>query len=170
MKQLDLVRFICIGGILTTIAAIFQSAPIFLPAIGMILSPFSTLPIALAAYFNISLGITVLFSSFLILTFFSLQEAFILLFTTGLLGIMVGFLYKKRLVVSILYTSIALFIGMILLTNIVGISAFGDFTRSLSLPLTLLIFILFSLIYTTVWVVFFKKFIHYMIIKTNSLL
>lgn len=170
MKQQNLVRFISIGGILTTIAVIFQSAPIFLPAIGLMLSPLSTLPIALAAYFNISLGITVLFSSVLILVFISIQEALIFLFTTGLLGIVVGFLYKKRLIVSVLYTTIALFIGMILLTYFVGISAFGNFTRSLSIPVTLLIFILFSLIYATIWNICFKKFIHYLIIKINALL
>ena len=108
MKKINIVRFISIGGILTTIAVIFQSAPIFLPALGMALSPFSTLPIALAAYFNISLGITVLFSSVFILIFVSIEEALILLFTTGLLGIVLGFVYKKNFIVSIISTTITL--------------------------------------------------------------
>ncbi|AFS77558.1 hypothetical protein Curi_c04830 [Gottschalkia acidurici 9a] len=58
---MNISRFICIGGILTTIAVLFQSAPVFLPAIGLALSPLSTLPIAIAAVSNISLGFTVFF-------------------------------------------------------------------------------------------------------------
>lgn len=84
---MNAVRFISIGGILTTIAVIFQSAPVFLPVIGLAFSPLSTLPIALAAFYNISLGIAMFFSSALILTLVSVQETVILLFTTGLLGI-----------------------------------------------------------------------------------
>lgn len=61
MKKMTISRFICIGGILTTVAVLFQSAPVFLPAIGLDLSPLSTLPIAIAAVFNISLGFTVFF-------------------------------------------------------------------------------------------------------------
>lgn len=163
LKKMNIVRFISIGGILTTIAVLFQSAPVFLPAIGMALSPLSTLPIALAAYLNISLGITVLFSSVLILVFVSVQEALILLCTTGLLGIVLGILYKKKLLVSILFTVLALSIGMIILTYIIGISAFGDFTSSLSIPITILFFILFSLIYAIIWNILLKRFVLYLI-------
>jgi hypothetical protein len=130
---------------------------------GLALSPFSTLPIALAAYFNSSLGIAVLFSSFFILMFISVQEALILLFTTGLLGIVIGLLYKKSLYVSILYSVITLSISMMVLTYVVNISAFGDFTSSLSIPITLALFILFSIVYTSIWNICFKKFIHYLI-------
>lgn len=163
MKKMNLGWFISIGGILTTIAVVFQSAPVFLPIIGMALSPFSTLPIALAAYMNISLGIAVLFSSVLILTFLSLQEAIILIFTTGLLGIVTGLLYQKSLFISIFYSSITLSIGITLLTYVVGISAFGDFISSFSVQLVLIIFIIFSVIYTSIWNIFFKHFIRYLI-------
>lgn len=43
-------------------------APVFLPAIGLALSPLSTLPIAIAAVSNISLGFTVFFSRFHLFT------------------------------------------------------------------------------------------------------
>lgn len=156
-------RFISIGGIMTTIAVLFQSAPIFLPTVGMALSPFSTLPIAIASYFSISLGILVFISSAMILIFISIEEALILLFTTGLLGLVIGLFYKRKLFPAIIITAIILTIGMIALTFIVGISAFGDFTSSLSLTITLLIFILFSLIYATIWNLSFKRFIKYLI-------
>ncbi|WP_242865935.1 hypothetical protein [Desnuesiella massiliensis] len=162
-------RFICIGGILTTIAVLFQSAPVFLPAIGLALSPLSTLPIAIAAVSNISLGFAVFFSSALILVIVSAQETIILLFTTGLLGIVMGtLLYRKGLIISILFSSIALSLGMISLTYIVGISAFVDLASQLSTPLTFLIFFSFSLVYTSIWSICFRKFMNY-IIKINVL-
>lgn len=168
------IRFISIGGILTAITVIFQSAPIFLPAIGLLFSPLSTLPIAIASFYNISLGVTVFFSSAFILVLVNVQEAIILLFTTGLLGIALGtFLYRKGLFVSILLSSTTLSIGMISLTYIVGISAFGNLTDLESIPLTILIYTAFSLIYVSIWNVCFRKFINYLIrinvVTLNSL-
>ncbi len=157
-------RFICIGGILTTITVLFQSAPVFLPTIGMTLSPLSTLPVAIAAASNIALGFTVFFSSALILVLVSVQETIILLFTTGLLGIVIGtFLYRKGIIISILFSSIALSLGMLLLTYIVGISGFVDLTSSLSTPLIFLIFFTFSLVYASIWNIYFRKFMNYLI-------
>lgn len=164
LKKMNISRFICIGGILTTIAVLFQSAPVFLPAIGLGLSPFSTLPIAIAAVSNISLGLAVFSSSALILAMVSVQEAIILLFTTGLLGIVIGtLLYRKGIIVSILFSSIALSLGMIFLTYIMGISAFVDLASSLSTPLTLLVFFSFSLVYASIWNIYFRKFMNYLI-------
>lgn len=157
-------KSICIGGILTSIAVLFQSAPVFLPAIGLALSPLSTLPIAIAAVCNISLGFTVFFSSALILVIVSAQETIILLFTTGLLGIVIGtLLYRKGIIISILFSSIALSIGMIFLTYIVGIPAFIDLTSPLSAPLTFLIFFSFSIVYSSIWNICFRKFMNYLI-------
>ncbi len=158
------IRFISLGGILTTIAVLFQSAPIFLPAVGLLFSPFSTLPVAIAALSNISLGFAVFFSSAFLLIFVHVQEAVIFLFTTGLLGIALGtFLYRKSLVVSILCSSVALSLGMMSLTYIAGISAFGDFASSESIPFTLFIYILFSLLYASIWNICLRKFISYLI-------
>lgn len=159
MKKIDVIRFVCIGGMLTALAILFQAAPVFLPAIGLVLSPLSTLPIAIAATLNILLGFSVLFSSAIILTIISVQEALILLFTTGLLGIVIGaFLNKKGLIISTLYSSLILSLGMTVLTYIVGIPAFVDLSRSLSTPLLLFIFFLFSLIYASIWNIGLKKF------------
>ena len=157
-------RFICIGGILTAITVLLQSAPVFLPAIGLVLSPLSTLPIAIAAIINISLGFTVFLSSALILTIISVQETIILLFTTGLLGILMGtLLYRKGVIISLFFSSIALSLGMMFLTYLLGIPAFVDFTSSLSYPLIYLIFFSFSLIYSSIWNFCFRNFINYLI-------
>lgn len=164
MKKINTAKFISIGGILTTLAVIFQSAPVFLPIIGFALSPLSTLPIAVAAVYNISLGIAVYFSSALLLTLVSVQEATVLLFTTGLLGVVMGtLLYRKGRLIAILFSSIILTLGMTLLTYIVGVPAFGDLTGSASTPLTMLIFSIFSLIYVSIWNICLRKFINFLL-------
>lgn len=161
---MNLGRFICVGGVLTTMAVLFQSAPVFLPMIGLSLSPLSTLPIAIASVFSISLGLAVFFSSAVILAVISAQETLILVFTTGLLGIVIGtLLYRKGIIISILFSSIALSLGIISLTYIAGISSFVDLTSSLSTPLALLVFISFSLIYAIIWNVCLRRFINYLI-------
>lgn len=170
MKKMNKARFISIGGILTALTVLFQSAPVFLPAIGLFLSPLSTLPIAIAGYYSITLGISVFFSSMLILSFISVQEAVILLFTTGLLGIVIGtFLYRKGILVSILFSFIILSLGIMTLTFIVGIQAFGDLTSSVSIPTTILIFTSFSLVYVSIWNISVRKFINYLNKITNGL-
>ncbi len=163
MNKMNISSFICVGGILTTLAVIFQSAPIFLPAIGLFLSPLSTIPIAISAFYNIPLGLAVFVSSVLILTMISIQESVILLFTTGLLGIVIGtLLFRKGIIVSILSSSIALSLGITFLTYIVGIASFVDFASSFSTTLTFLIFFLFSLIYSSICNIFLRKFINYL--------
>lgn len=156
-------KFISIGGILTTVTVLFQSAPLFLPVIGMALSPFSTLTIAIAAVINVSLGLAVFFSSVLIQAMFSFQETLILCFTTGLLGVVMGtLLYRKGLWISILLSSIALTFGMAFLTYIVRFLAFVEIANSFSVSLTLIIFLIFSIIYTSIWNVCFRKFMNYL--------
>lgn len=161
MKRMNIGRFICIGGILTAIAVLFQSAPVFIPAIGLALSPLSTLPIAIAAVSNISLGLTVFISSALILVMVDVQETIILLFTTGLLGMVIGILlYRNGIIISILFSSIALSLGMMFLTYIVSIPAFVDLTITSTL-LTFLIFYSFSLVYSSIWNIFIRKIMQY---------
>ncbi|MFZ5351827.1 MAG: hypothetical protein ACOZCL_03765 [Bacillota bacterium] len=161
MIEKNICKFICAGGILTTAAVLFQSAPVFLPIIGLALSPLSTLPVAIASVLNISLGFTVFISSALILALVCTQEAIILLCATGLLGIVIGsLLNRKGVVVSILISSTALSFGLIFLTYIVGISVFVNLTNSLSTPLILLIFFSFSLVYAGIWSICLIKFIN----------
>ncbi|HYE09356.1 MAG TPA: hypothetical protein VEF53_04185 [Patescibacteria group bacterium] len=161
---MNISRFICIGGILTTVAVLFQSAPVFLPVFGLTLSSLSTLPIAIAAASNISLGFTVFFSSAIILAIVCVQETIILLFTTGLLGIVIGtLLYRKGIIFSIIISSITLSLGMVFLTYIVGISAFVDLTSLFSTPLILLIFFTFSLVYASIWNICFRKLMNFLI-------
>lgn len=164
MQKLKVSRSVCIGGILTALAVLFQSAPALLPGVGLALSPLSTLPIAMAAAINMALGLTVFFSSALILTFVSMQESIILLFTTGLLGITIGILTKRKgNMISILLSGVALSLGMLCLTYIVGVPAFAELTETISPPFIFLTFILFSLAYSSIWNICIRKFMNHML-------
>lgn len=160
MKNYNLAKFVSLGGILTTVAVLFQSAPLFLPVIGLVLSPLSTLPVAIAAVSNISLGFTVFFSSVLIQAAFSFQETLIFFFTTGLIGLIMGILlYRKGIVISILLSSIALSIGILSLTYIVRIPSFVNFTDSITGLVSFSLYYIFSLIYCCIWNILFIKFL-----------
>ncbi len=170
MKKSDIVRFTSIGGLLTAVAVLFQSAPVFLPAIGLALSPFSTLPVAMAAAFHLSLGITVLISSAGILIFVSLQETMIFLFATGLLGIILGaLLHSKRVFVPILEAAIALTLGILILTYVAVIPSFADFAASFPVPLIAVLFFAFSFVYASIWLLCIRKFFKKLIQITKKL-
>ena len=158
MKKDNLVQLICLGGILSALTVILHGAPVFLPAIGMMLSPFSTLPIAVATVWNIFLGIGVLISSALLLLLISPQEALILLFTTGLFGLVLGCLVvrvKKR--ITILVSMATLTLGILGLTYVIAIPAFVEFTSNYSFTMIVLCYLLFSLGYAVLWVLFLSR-------------
>lgn len=115
-------KLISIGGIFVGLTVIFQAAPVFIPVIGMALSPLSTLPIALAGIINICLGVSVYIASAILLIFISIEEALILIFTTGILGLIIGILiYRKRMLISVLCSGFVLSTGISIMTFIIGI-------------------------------------------------
>jgi len=146
------VRAITIGGILTVLILLLQSAPAWLHGVGLLLSPLATLPIALAAILSIPLGAVVYIAAAFLLMIIIPQEAAIFLLGTGLLGLSLGVCHKKETLQRILIPATALFIGMVFLTKLALIPVFGALTPR-SLGVELLVFLPFSLVYTGVWVV-----------------
>ncbi len=158
-KKLKKTYIICCGGILTGIAVLFQSAPVFLPAIGMALSPLSSLPMLLAAIIYIPMGLVVLFLSAIIIFIVSPQEAIIFLLTTGPFGITIGcLLYRKGWIFTLLLSTISLFSGIVILTYIVEIPAFGSLSKAFSL-IMILFYLIFSFLYSCLWTFCTRKFI-----------
>jgi hypothetical protein len=152
LKNLKASQVVSFGGIFIAIAVIFQSAPVFLPTIGMALSPLSTLPMILAAAIEIPIGIMVLFSSVLIMFIISPQEAVIMLLTTGPLGIAIGsLLFRKGILTALLLSTLTLLTGILIIIYVVGIPAFSDLSKSFSIALVLLYFI-FSFGYVYLWI------------------
>lgn len=161
MKLNHPAQTISTGGILTAIAVLFQSSPIFLPGIGLLLSPLATLPIAMGAIISTGLGVTALYSATLVLLFISPQEAVIFLFTTGLLGIVLGSTHNHRTISSFIYMTLSLFIGINILTHVFSIAVFGDMTPTTSSLFLYLAFIVFSMLYSLIWLVMFRLFLKF---------
>ncbi len=151
---------VSIGGILTALAILFQSAPIFLPGMGLILSPLATLPVALATIRSSYLGIMVFLSSALVLILVNPQEAAIFIMTTGLLGLSLGISLNKRIVPSIAVCTIVLFIGIYLLKNAAGLAVFGSLTSDAPFLIEAALFALFALVYSVIWVFLVRFFAH----------
>lgn len=135
-----------------------QAAPVFLPAIGLVLSPLSTLPIALATYFHFSLGVAALVSSSLLLMIISAQEAVILLFTTGILGVAIGaLLAQKRVVMASFIAGVVLTAGILALTYLIQIPLFLEVANSFSIFLAILVFYIFSFAYSLIWNILIRR-------------
>jgi len=129
---------IAYGGVLTTLTVVFQSAPIFIPTIGLFLSPFSSLSVAIAGIKSKSLGLLVFLASLFILPLISLEEAMIFLFTTGPLGLMIGrYLKRKTLLLAALFSGLALTLGILVMIYAI---AFASLSSLPALPLVLLTF------------------------------
>lgn len=155
--RLKISHFISIGGILSAFAVLFQLSPAILPGVGLILSPMTTLPIAIAASLSFPLGFLTLLASAPIVFIFSPEECMIMLLTTGPFGIALGSVVNRSKPAALLWPVLTLFTGMNLLTYVVQIAAFGDLTASFTIPVTLLAFIFFSFIYTILWKFLLEK-------------
>lgn len=159
MYQSKHIKSIVTCGLLTTITVFLQTAPIYLPGLGMLLSLFSTLPVAIAAIISISFGINVYIASTLLLLMINLEEAIIFTLTTGIIGLLIGiFIFRFNLVLSIIISSVSLTIGMVILTYIIAIPGFKLLFENTKLYIVIIIYILFSLIYNSIWNIFISKY------------
>lgn len=158
MKK-EAARIVGMGGGFVALAVMFQASPAFMPGIGLLLSPFSTLPVALSAFLSPCSGLISLLASIFILLFISPQEAIIFILTTGPLGLVLGICYRKGVFISILAAAGTIFTGICLLIYAAGVAAFGGLTPgNVSLP-AFCIFILFSLCYSYIWTLMLKFFV-----------
>jgi len=150
MKTDTPARAICTGGILTALIFLLQSAPVWLPGAGLFLSPFATLPAALAAALSIPLGTVVYIAAAFLLLLFSPQEAAIFLLATGLVGLTTGIALKQETPNRVLIPAAALFFGLLALTRLALIPVFGGATPR-SVWVELLLLIPFSFLYAVLW-------------------
>jgi hypothetical protein len=102
------------AAILATFSAILQSAGGFLPGIGLLISPFSTLPIVFVSVYAGRYGILSYGLAMLLLLLIQPAELFIFPFSTGLLGLALGLgirVFKYRITVA-LFAGGAMFAGI----------------------------------------------------------
>lgn len=140
-----------ISGLLAALAAVFQSAGGLFPGVGYLISPFSTLPIAVAACLSPVSGFFAYITAIGLLFMLQPGELFIFPFTTGLLGLAIGISMKvlKRRLPVVLLSGTALFMGICFVAFVLRFPIFGP-SSAIGLS-TLSILISFSFFYSFLW-------------------
>lgn len=145
-------HMLVISALLASLAAVFQSAGGFIPGIGYIISPFSTLPIVVAACISPASGFFAYIVAIGLLFMVQPGELFIFPFTTGLLGLAIGLSIKvlKRRLSIVLLSGAALFMGICFVAFVLRFPIFGS--SSVTGPIILSILLSFSFLYSYLWV------------------
>ncbi|WP_210469578.1 hypothetical protein [Sporosarcina sp. 6E9] len=141
------------GALMASLAAILQAAGGLMPGIGMFLSPFTTLPILVSTLVSIRTGILTYILTILLLLLMEPSELFIFPFTTGLLGVGLGWtcrILHRRLEI-ILVNGLLLFTGICIPLYVLGFPVFGPAVTSSFNGLILVMIFGFSLLYCWLW-------------------
>ncbi len=139
------------SALLACLAALLQSAGGLLPGIGYLVSPFATLPVGLAALSSLKSGVFTYVIAAGLLVLLQPAELFIFPFTTGLLGLALGYALSRSLrrISTVLAGGTALFSGIMLLLTVIRFPLFGTDTAA-SVPLFLGLGV-FSFLYAWLW-------------------
>jgi len=138
---------------LGALTALFQSAGGFLPGAGYLISPLSTAPVAMAALISFSSGLTTYALSIVLLFLIQPSELIVFPFTTGLLGLALGFssARSQNRILVVLFSSFALWAGIALALYAFRFPLLGPLgTKSLDIASATYIF-LFCLLYSAIW-------------------
>ena len=141
------------GAMMASLAAILQASGGLLPGIGMFLSPFTTLPILVSTLVSFRTGILTYILTILLLLLMEPSELFIFPFTTGLLGIGLGWTFRilQRRLQIILINGLLLFIGICIPLYVLGFPVFGPAVASDFAGSILVMIFGFSLLYSWLW-------------------
>ena len=132
-------RKLTFTAILSSIAALFQSAGGLMPGIGFFISAMTTLPVFLSAFISIRQGFLSYCVTILLLWLIQPGELFVFSFTTGALGVVLGVsFYKLKTRLTIVFSSGAvLFAGIMALLFLFHFPILGPGFRTSFLPLLL---------------------------------
>lgn len=149
-------RLLVFCAMLATLSAILQSSGGWIPIAGLLISPFSTLPILVAVVLSYRYGLFTYFLAALLLFLLEPSEFFILPFTTGLLGVSLAVSYRvlKCRLLIILLNGFVLCMGICIPLYLLKFPVFGPMTTfgfRLDIWLGILIF---STVYSWIWVEF----------------
>jgi hypothetical protein len=149
-------QIIAVGGICSTLSVILQLAPIYFSGLGLLLSPLSSLPVIFAALNSVVCGSFSYLCTGLIILIISPHESVIFLLTTGLFGLVLGINYNKKFITAVIMSGSVLFSGINILIYFIGVAAFGDALTDIPLHIAEIIILIFSFIYSVIWMVILK--------------
>ncbi|WHY31742.1 hypothetical protein [Bacillus wiedmannii] len=143
--KLFLANQLVITALMSALATMFQAAGNLIPAIGLFISPFATLPIFLAICYSIREGILSYILTILLLFIIEPSELIVFPFTTGLLGIALGlsFIQFKRRIWVVSFSALCLLLGIIIVLDIFRFPVLGPAIHTtMNIKIILSIFIL----------------------------
>lgn len=138
---------------LSALSALFQSAGGFLPGPGYLLSPLSTAPVVLATLISLRSGFAAYALSMVLLLLIQPSELFVYPFTTGLLGLALGFSIarSRNRIQVVLLSAFVLWAGIALLLYAFRFPLLGpSVAQSWDIATAAYIF-LFCLLYSALW-------------------
>lgn len=138
---------------MAALATILQSAGGLLPAIGFLISPFATAPIMVVTLISLRSGIFTYIVTILLLFLIEPSELIIFPFTTGLLGLGLGWTLHKlnKRTVVVLMNGLLLCFGICIPLFVLGFPVFGPTASSSFNLISLLLILFFSLFYSWIW-------------------
>ncbi|WP_313799205.1 hypothetical protein [Cytobacillus sp.] len=128
LTEMSTTTKLLITSVLSSFAAIFQSAGGYAPGIGFLVSALTSFPIFLATIVSIRHGLLSYFVTMFLLLFIQPSELLIFSFTTGVLGLVLGVSFYKlniRLWV-VLSAGASLFMGIITILFIFRFPVLGS--------------------------------------------
>ena len=130
-----------------------QSAGGLLPGIGFAISPFSTMMVLLATMVSFHYGFLTYLLAIILLILIEPGELFIFPFTTGLLGLSIGWGLSKinKRIIIILVSGIILCVGICIPLYLLGFPVFGTVIASVPSIKMLLIILGFGSLYSWLW-------------------
>ncbi len=153
-------KLIVLGGILSLVAVLFQSIPIFFSEIFIFATILSAIPIYIATRVDIKVGTLSYFVAGIIIMLLSIHEGTFFFCTNGILGLSLGILsnYVNKKTFISMFSGASLTVGLSILNFFIGIPVFGTEIPG-SILIQLLIIFCFSSIYSFVYG-FFADFIY----------
>jgi hypothetical protein len=163
-------KLIAVMGLLMALSVLFQCSPVFYPGVGLIISPLSSLPVSLGSILFPQGATAIVIGSFILISFISMEEAMIFALATGAVGIAVSavILSKKPILKVIWIPGLSLYCGILIITYIVGVPGMKDLFADKGILITALIVLLFSIIYSYLWILIVKVFLKAMMKIQNK--
>lgn len=145
-------KILVLGALMACISAIFQILPVFLSEAFALLTIFSAIPIYIISRMNPKIGISTAIISFIIISFFSIHEAILFVFTNGTAGAALGcFAYfTNKKAITLPSSAVILSCTLCFVNFAIGIPVFGAPIPGNHLIQVLIIFA-FSLVYCFIY-------------------
>lgn len=153
-------RKIAYGALLASLATILQSAGIF-GGVGFLVNALSTLPILTATIFSLRLGFLTYTVALVMIAIIQPSELFIFPFTTGPLGLSMGFAFKyfKKGILIVAFSGVSLTIGFLFILFVIQFPILGPAGASSADINLIVVIVLFSFFYSWIWMNGFLSFV-----------